>query len=922
MTVAGELRDTQQHPGVRPLTDADRREHSRRHSKIHGRNLSAFFPRPGTAAEHEFETARAAEPFRRPPSLVIDTSPVKGDIQRPSMRSSRRAGYLQTDGSSADWEKRLPSRLRDSPNGLSPDTVSCSPSLRSSSSAVSRSSSHSGSIAPRPSAAPLVIFGSLHMTLGFSLWVYGQVRDSLALVGLGFLVVFDALGVLSLVSSYALEAAWLSSVDSARVSDHPPGALRRPYGVRRMETFMYFCELVYLLFAGMYMCKENLEHALMAANLPHAEDREGIVLPRVLLVVTTLACITTSYFLRNHGALAAASGVKEQRKNAHSRSKSVLGAPSVGPFGDVLMNPFCALVLFFSISMLLAAFLPPAPLASLDKVVAGLQGAAMLYVGMFPISALSRVLLQGSPESSQLTQLQRALSLVEEHPAVQCIKDVQVWQLSPRSLAYHTVPTVGLLEGESVRRGARSAALVATVHIELHATASPQECFNVSQYAWQQCAPAIGAGGGALAGEPLRGSLVAGELTVEVVRAGSEVHHVHDHAHGCSHDHAHSHSHDHSHGCGHNHTHDHSHDHSHGCSHDHAHGHSHDHVHAVGHVHSHAHHDHGRSHEHDHMHGHAHEHPQGNTAAALHGATYHTGDAHSHVEYTGDTNYVPQTRTPIGAATHKASHRQSAYLPPSALHELHTGHAASDLRRSASQSDTHSHPSPVTTPSRVSHVTPLSTPFATPGSHAAPEARPLVTTVPHTGIMSGSPVKRSPNYLSLEKRSPTTRAMPLHSPSRSLSLMSPVAQPPISNVLKYVASPDRTSANLPSPTRTVSYAAPANVPDEVLMPPPPMKHTRTVSLGTMPHGSPQQGVFVPTARSPRVASRALFSLPNEPRVPPSHLPRTGPGLSRSPSQRAPVVPRSPTLMRPTLSAPGRDGGATQKPNGQNLFSSS
>ncbi|WFD36629.1 hypothetical protein MCUN1_003514 [Malassezia cuniculi] len=867
MSVAGAADNSASQPGVRPLTDAERREHSRKHSHIHGRNLSAFFPRPGTAAEEEYDMARAAETHKRAPTVVLDTSPLKDGSLKPSPRNTRRAGYLQTGADTAEWEKRLPSSMRDGGSGaVSPDLVSRSSSSRVASTSP-RSSSHSvPGASKRPSAMPLIAFAALHMSLGFVLWVYGQMRDSLALIGLGFLVVFDALGVLSLVSSYALEAAWLSSVDSARVSDSPPGALRRPYGVRRAETLMYFAELVYLVFAGMYMCKENMEHALLAANLPHAEDRDGIMFPKMLLLVTVLSCIVTSTGLRNHGALAAACGIDAHGKRSHMRSTSVWSTPRVGPLGEAFMNPFCALVLFFSTTLLLAAFLPAAPLASLDKVVAGLQGVAMLYVASFAVGALSRVLLQGAPDAPQLTQLHRALSIVEDHPLVKRVKNVQVWQLSPPSLAYHTAPTVGLLDGGSARRGARSAALIVTVHIEIAKSASAQECIETTRYIWQQCAPAVGAGAGALAGEPLRGSLVAGELTVEVVLMATNM--------------------------------------------------------------------------------------ATNTttnmimimvtsmvtsmSTSIRVVMIMTKTTHSHPQ---THTHVPNT---LDTPAQNAQNAQNVLGVDLGADEIETHGTQSSvfvapqqpLSRSSSYT-LHAHdgaPQTYSTPSRMRQASsPLArtpsvtlsppdsaprsltaTPFITPGSEAALPMHIGVGSTP-SSMATGSPVKRMPNrYPRLPMRSPTMRATVLPSPRRSPSMVSP-ATPPMGLTASQSASMINgsrgalaTEHTAPSPTRSISMAG--NVPDEVLMPPPtaPRRHTRTMSLGSAAYATPSK--HMPVARSPRVAVRPLFT-PPEPRVPPSHLPRSFSGLARASSQHAPQNQLSPTPMRAALS---REGGAPEQ----------
>ncbi len=59
------------------MTVAERREHSRRHSRVHSRNLSVFFPRPGTEAEIEADVAKAREDFEHgvaPAAPIASTS--------------------------------------------------------------------------------------------------------------------------------------------------------------------------------------------------------------------------------------------------------------------------------------------------------------------------------------------------------------------------------------------------------------------------------------------------------------------------------------------------------------------------------------------------------------------------------------------------------------------------------------------------------------------------------------------------------------------------------------------------------------------------------------------------------------------------------------------------------------------------------
>lgn len=91
---------------------------------------------------------------------------------------------------------------------------------------------------------PLVLFCMAYIALGAALWVIGLVRDSLALVGLGFLVVFDGLGLLCTAWMQVLEAARRKRVDAERMEalsnpkqEAAPMDVKRPFGyVSRIDT--------------------------------------------------------------------------------------------------------------------------------------------------------------------------------------------------------------------------------------------------------------------------------------------------------------------------------------------------------------------------------------------------------------------------------------------------------------------------------------------------------------------------------------------------------------------------------------------------------------------------------------------------------------------------------------------------------------
>ncbi|CAG8530389.1 7442_t:CDS:2, partial [Cetraspora pellucida] len=81
-----------------------------------------------------------------------------------------------------------------------------------------------------------------------ALWLKGQWCDGLALTGFAYLVIFDAMGVLTAFISSAL-----TTYGSLRLS-----SIRNPFGA------------LYLLFVALYMLKEGLEHFILESNHEHS----------------------------------------------------------------------------------------------------------------------------------------------------------------------------------------------------------------------------------------------------------------------------------------------------------------------------------------------------------------------------------------------------------------------------------------------------------------------------------------------------------------------------------------------------------------------------------------------------------------------------------------------------------------------------
>lgn len=698
-------------PGVdfSKMTAAERREHSRRHSHVHSRNLSVFFPRPGTDAEAEADTANARAQFEQSPSHVTPAPALPqasisasastasgtnasesvskvhrrgGSSNRPQITVSTdattlspRSASIATMTSNAEQSKRglnAPDQLGDlspSPtksrrghhhrhsvamldsalgpysatkqNGHAMERSTSSTSYNSDVSYGSpydagfehrahdhsHSHNHVRSTSRRPlhvrtvsalghipqASRPLLLFGISHFGLGAALWMAGQEVDSLSATGLGYLVVFDAMGILSsAMADWALEWEQHAADLRLRNGKSEGAVLTRPYGMHRVSTLLHFVQTIYLLFASVYVLKESVEHALLEGggsntasveamiesasghdhSHAHAEHSLGILMPNLLLALSLAACVFSNIVMGNHARLVAACGISTAASGGapprHGRSGSVLMRPSelASPLLALLANPFSLTVLFFSSALLFAGLtMPSIQVAALDKVLAGLEAVSMFYAAYPASVALGKVLLQTAPtdDSPSKQQLKRALKVVEQHPLVSYVPPPHLWQLTPPTAALVQADR-GMLSGGSGGRGmhvgSKSASLVASVTVWLKEEASEEDVFEMTKWVWERLASSVAAGKGLIAGEMLRGALRAGELTVSVKREG----HEHDgeeqsFGHGHGHNHSHNH-HDHSHA---HHHHDHS-SHSHGHSqHNHStHSHSHDHGHNHG----------------------------------------------------------------------------------------------------------------------------------------------------------------------------------------------------------------------------------------------------------------------------------------------------------------------------------------------------
>lgn len=207
--------------------------HTRQHSRIHERNLSAFFPRPGQTGEgygdaftdpHRAQIVSAMEQVIRSadkPNNSTRTSLGRRGHHHKHSVSHNFFSFTQLDGSTTPSLDRssLFSVHRDQAQSLSSLSPSTPDKRRSASILPISKLSSRGKIA--------LIVATCQVAIGASLWLSGQSRESLATTGLGYLVVFDGMGTLSgvLIGELGLESG-----DPDRLAKPVPDAVKMPFG--------------------------------------------------------------------------------------------------------------------------------------------------------------------------------------------------------------------------------------------------------------------------------------------------------------------------------------------------------------------------------------------------------------------------------------------------------------------------------------------------------------------------------------------------------------------------------------------------------------------------------------------------------------------------------------------------------------------
>ncbi|KAI8989107.1 hypothetical protein BD414DRAFT_577814 [Trametes punicea] len=527
--------------------------HTRKHSRLHSRNLSIYFPRPGSlpsttiaedgAQELDFTAAPASDEgvpipsaspgpgqrtFRegftfgaRPPSSASSVTHPMSPMKPSGSGTSRRGhhhkhslshnffSFLEPGSQSAPGELHtLPTPVLTSPwTPISPFPSSTSldgekvanGDAASGLMGKTRARSPIGKIRAPQHVSPLAMGVAVwQFVLGAWLWIAGQQVGSLGCTGLGYWVVFDAIGVV------------LGHVLPSRLARPEMRAeARRPYGNARIETVMTFAQSVYLIFTSVYVCKETVEHLLLSSGEGHHHHHGdevssvfGIDFPVRLVLITLISLLITATAFKNHTKLVNIAGnhIPSLASLLPARSRYRASSFAYPPYlHNLLTNPYSLAPVLFATSVLFTATsVPVHQHRPVDLIVAAVETTVTFKLAYRAAVALGAVLLQTSPArglaGGRMEAFLRAMREIERHPQVLHLPAPHIWQLTPSLAlpegdALSSPYAVGPLAADKAQGPAQS--LVVTLELHVRHDLEDAEVLRLTKWAWERCMHAL-----------------------------------------------------------------------------------------------------------------------------------------------------------------------------------------------------------------------------------------------------------------------------------------------------------------------------------------------------------------------------------------------------------------------------------------------
>ncbi|KAH6902019.1 hypothetical protein BKA70DRAFT_678515 [Coprinopsis sp. MPI-PUGE-AT-0042] len=585
--------------GISPATAAA--HHKRRHSRMHSRNLSVFFPRPGqvpsaidedgdadTNGTHEVLDEEGQElevpssyipsagssvnlpgsrkysrgnggsnnnppvtPLgagfkfgsRPPPDLLNNNSelpPMEEQIPRAKKRGHHHKhsmshnffSFLEPGSGSLPPSRGSELHTQPTPTPMSPWVpISAFPESAKPGatgrdapySAVPVSASmngvhgHGHSYAEPPRTAPYAnVVGIAEFALGAYIWVLGQQIGSLSVTGLGYWIVFDSFGVgVGCVLPGRLAASLTRGGEKV--------AITRPYGNGRYETLYLFSQAVYLMFSGVYICKETVEHLLLSAggegHHHHSGDEErgghaAIQFPLFILFSTLLSLIGTALVYENNARLVNLAGNRMPSPHAllrgilqpfqprsNRRANSFIEPPPSHPLLAILTNPYAVWPMAFCVGIMGVALGVPSEHHRLaDLCLSSLIAVVTFNVAYRACVVLGAVLLQTSPPrglpSGKMESFLRAMREIERHPDVLHLPAPHIWQLTASAASLSSSSASSISSPAPGSRIPQSKAqpdqLVVTLQLHVKPDLADDDVLALTKWVWEKCVGALG----------------------------------------------------------------------------------------------------------------------------------------------------------------------------------------------------------------------------------------------------------------------------------------------------------------------------------------------------------------------------------------------------------------------------------------------
>ncbi|KAK4049868.1 hypothetical protein OIV83_003924 [Microbotryomycetes sp. JL201] len=386
-------------------------KHVRGHSRIHERNLSAFFPRPGQAAVGYGDVFQDPHRARDPDTNQVQNVPdaTSSPEKQPPARQLGRRGHHHRHSVSHSYFSFLDGPTTDSSRSQLPGNASTR-RVESRPTQITHLSAHDKvSLAKRLARLPLrhrfaFVVAILQFIIGSSLWVSGQNRESLAVTSFGYFVVFDGLG--------GLGAVLIDGTSGVPGMFNIEQSLRRPFGGQRLVTLSHFSQAIYLLFSAVYVCKESVEHVLLlhGANedegahgsghggMGHGDAalgnmgqslNDGVAYPVWLLLLSSALSLIMALAVNTHQYLAQA--VSDEPASARTQPLQ----PAQQKVGNQFSWSAIGLGLFLAMCGLTV---PSMHLVPLDKVLALMQSILMFCISGPVAVVTGQILLQTAPD--------------------------------------------------------------------------------------------------------------------------------------------------------------------------------------------------------------------------------------------------------------------------------------------------------------------------------------------------------------------------------------------------------------------------------------------------------------------------------------------------------------------------------------------